>query len=798
MNSLIFPRSFVAVILLVAALIITIINAGPSRAESNITDSAESVTSLPVGVDTFKIEINRDGIYELSYADLSAAGMNMATTNPNTLEMMYQGQPVAYQWVGNSDNTFDQNESVRFYGMAFAGSRHDQLYVDNNVYWIWAGGTPTKISSITNGSGYTPVTSSPASVTYQANNTFILTKTNQWATFPNEATPWFTDRLPNLTEKNYVITLPNPIAEGNAQFTVEMFTDFAIKGHELKATFNGTEKIGLWDDIKSYNIVGTIPEADLNADGNNKLILYGQTKQTQSDGTIVNPNDTFYLKRVTVDYQRALIAMENELIFNYTQAGQHEFNISGFTEGAIDNILVWDISNTENPKAISLATGDITQNGNYSYRVGVNNSADAQLIATTTSNLKEPVSIGKYVGNSLEPATNGAEWVAITPSEFRSQIDRLAAHRATTNGISTFVADVQDVINQYGYGLNTPGAIQAYLKHGYTTWTKKPQYLLLGGDATWNPLQRPCPLCSSSSTWNTTEVTWVVTDLVFEDRSSGLIPSDHTYALLNNDNLPDIAVGRLTGNSSTEIKNIVDKIMLYDQNVKSKASWMNNFLFIADNKDVGGDFCNANKTVVANNVPVPFNSSHYCVDEYVEQYSYTLPEASTKIRVDMLQSLNTTGAGITNYRGHGAITHWAAGMLSVQDAVNWTNIERPTVILSADCLDGNFAWAGQNALSETFLRLSRAGTAAHWSSTGLGYTNEHSILHSGFYDGLYKEGKKTIGDAIVYSKDNYINGGNDISEVYSFTLQGDPGMLMPTLNTPTEGGSKVYLPILVR
>ena len=794
MNSLIFRRSFVTVALLFVALITTIINVGLSKAENTGATSAEAVTALPTGVDTFKIELNRDGIYELTYADLSTAGMNMATTNPNTLEMMYQGKPVAYQWVGNSDNTFDSTESIRFYGMAFDGSRHDQMFVDDNVYWIWAGGTPTKINAVTNGTGYTAVASWPSSVTYEEDNIFTFTNTNQWQSFPNDGTTWFTDRFPNVTEKTYTITLPYPISTGNAQFTVEMFTITDLKAHELKATLNISGQTKTWDGIQDVNIVGTIPQTALNANGSNKLMLLGDTKQTQADGTIVRPNDTFYFKRVTVDYQRAFTAMNNELIFNYPQAGQHEFNIGGFTESALDKVLVWNVSDSEKPTAVTLVSADITQNGSYSYRVGVDHSADGQFIVTTKNNLRKATKIGKYVGKSLEPTTNGATWVAISPSQFRSEIDRLAGHRATTNGVSTFVADIQDVINQYGYGLNTPGAIQAYMKHAYTTWTNKPQYLLLGGDATWNPLQKPCSLCVSN--WNTTDVTWVVTDLVFEDPFTGLIPSDHTFALLDSDNLPDLAVGRLPANTTADMKNMVDKIILYDQSVKSQASWMNNLIFIADNKDVGGDFCAANKTIAEKNIPSDFNYTHLCVDEYIENNQSTVPEASTQIRTDMFKYLNGTGASITNYRGHGAVTQWATGMIRVEDATSWTNIEKPTVILSADCLDGHFAWPGDPALSETFLRLNRSGSAAHWSSTGLGYTNEHSILHGGFYDGLYKQNKKTIGDAVVYSKQAYIKGGNDIAEAYSFTLQGDPGMLMPTMKS--VGQEKVYLPILVR
>ena len=90
------------------------------------------------------------------------------------------------------------------------------------------------------------------------------------------------------------------------------------------------------------------------------------------------------------------------------------------------------------------------------------------------------------------------------------------------------------------------------------------------------------------------------------------------------------------------------------------------------------------------------------------------------------------------------------------------------------------------ALSETFLETQDVATAAHWSSTGLGLNGEHTFLHQGFYDGLIVEKHQRIGDAIVYAKTSYVNANaGHISEIYSFTLQGDPALRMPTPASPT-------------
>ena len=105
------------------------------------------------------------------------------------------------------------------------------------------------------------------------------------------------------------------------------------------------------------------------------------------------------------------------------------------------------------------------------------------------------------------------------------------------------------------------------------------------------------------------------------------------------------------------------------------------------------------------------------------------------------------------------------------------NNNQPLMLLSADCLDGYFSFPGWPALSETLLKKADNGTAAHWSSSGLGYSWEHDVLHQGFYEGLFEQGKTTVGEAVQYAKSIYTLHE---SELYAFTLQGDPAMQLMT------------------
>jgi len=62
------------------------------------------------------------------------------------------------------------------------------------------------------------------------------------------------------------------------------------------------------------------------------------------------------------------------------------------------------------------------------------------------------------------------------------------------------------------------------------------------------------------------------------------------------------------------------------------------------------------------------------------------------------------------------------------------------------------------------------------SSSGLGFSSEHSLMVEGLYDGLYMAGQTAIGDAANYGKINYFNFGGHDSLMYTFILEGDPAM----------------------
>jgi uncharacterized repeat protein (TIGR01451 family) len=746
-----------------------IVNAEQAKVWRSLPAGMErGTTELPIGVDVYKIEVAQDGIYEVTYGALAAAGMDVGSVNPHTFQMLYRGEAVAYQFIGDGDNSFEANEKVRFYGWAFDGSRHEKQFVVNNVFWLWADGDASLVSNTTNPTGYPADSSFLASVTSEPELWWFASWTDQWATFPNEPDAWYWLRMikppsaPAITS-TVAITLPFPATGGpDATWTAE-FSSYPSAGNPHVVTVDMNDHpnagVGSWFDKQNVNITSTIPLAGV-LNGPNEFDIVLSTVGS----------DRVYMNRITVDYQRRYISQNNQLLFGEEVGGQRRFDIQGYSEGNAANVLVWNISDPLAPAQVPMTAGNISGSNPYTYTFGSDHAAGARFIATTTGNVLSPAAISQYVGEDLDPA-GGADWVAIAYQDFVGEANRLAAHRADKafGGLATHVVDVADVINQYGYGLPIPAAIQDYLRHALLDWPLAPTYATLAGDATTNPKY----LVSSSMPNSDPQL--VPADLVFVDRYQGQIPSDLTFALLVGDDLlADMAIGRLPAQNVGEMTAMVDKIILYEQNHLTPQEWMKNWLFVADDPDEAGEFCEES-----------IESGEHLHGQF-EQTFLCLPPGATigdvdALRSQMFNALNNTGVTLLNYRGHGAIQYWAgapAPIMGASDVTNWNNPNRPVIILTSDCLDGYFTFPGSQGLGETFLKAADKGTVAHWSSTGLGLTFEHTILTDGFYDGLFIVGETLIGRTVNFAKVAYFNAGQHSSLLYSFNLLADPAMPM--------------------
>jgi len=745
------------------------INYGQAEAWRSLPASMVTATiKLPTGQPVYKIGVNQDGIYEVTAEQLAGAGMVVGVdgVDPHTFQMLYRGEPVAYELIDNGDNVFDPGERVRFYGWAFDGSRLERQFISENVFWLWADGDPALVTSKPSVPG-TDVDYVRHSITEEQENLWFPGWTNRWEFFPNEPDAWFWHRFYTSNEpitKSFVITLEHPMENGLPATITTEFSSYTSINHTASLMVNGQALLGssTWYGTQNVNITRSVPSEYLH-DGINSIEISVSSNSSNCGGCIA-------LNRITIEYDRELIVVDDQIIFSDTDGGSRKFNVGGFSKELITDTLIWDITDRFAPIVISPETIVITGTGPHTVTFGTDSPSVVSFIVATSESILLPIGLTRYVPPDLDPFTGKAEWVAISYEDFITETYRLAGHRSSAQfgGLTTHVVDIEDVVNQYGYGLPIPAAIQQYMIHGMEYWGVAPRYLLLVGDSTVDPRHH-------YSRW--VDKQYIMTDLIFEDYWQGQIPSDHTFSLLvgdDDDLMPDIAVGRISVMQESDMRNIVDRITIYESNHLLSSGWMENFLYVADKDDIhAGNFCDESK-FTGDRLPTSINSTFLCLGDYNLD--------ADLLRKDLFTLTNNfNGVSLLNYRGHGGVKFWA-NILNTGDMGLWDNAIRPFVSISGDCLDGNFAIPYLPGLGEELLKATDSignpiGAAAHWGSTGLGTSPNHSRLIDAFYHALFVDGQTAIGEAAVAAKISYgSDPRSDPTLLSSFTLLGDPAM----------------------
>ena len=125
--------------------------------------------------------------------------------------------------------------------------------------------------------------------------------------------------------------------------------------------------------------------------------------------------------------------------------------------------------------------------------------------------------------------------------------------------------DVEDLYDEFSFGNKSPKAIKDFLASAKANWKKPPRFVLLVGDASFDP----------RNYLGMGDFDFVPTKLV--DTAYLETASDDWFVDLNNDGLPEMAIGRLPVQTAEEAAIVVSKIMGYE-----KSSKKNEAILVAD------------------------------------------------------------------------------------------------------------------------------------------------------------------------------------------------------------------------
>ena len=156
------------------------------------------------------------------------------------------------------------------------------------------------------------------------------------------------------------------------------------------------------------------------------------------------------------------------------------------------------------------------------------------------------VDYGERLRKHYENRETGCEYLIITPdnAELFKLADSIKEFR-TNQGIPTKVLMVSQC------GGNTGTGIRNFIRNAYNNWDMPPAAVLILGD-------------------HDTDATKGVVSFTMNNHpgGNGYNPyiSDHAYAVMNNNHMPDIIIGRITGRTYDEMYHMIKKDLDYERN----------------------------------------------------------------------------------------------------------------------------------------------------------------------------------------------------------------------------------------
>ena len=734
-------------------------SADTSQPDGSVQGRGAQTSSIPWAPPEpgWRVRVQQDGFYELSYYELTAVGFLASDPDPRTFQLYYMGEEVAIEVIGEEDGAFNSTDTIRFFGQG-TGSK----YTKDSIYWLTydpAGIVQGKRMGSRDGTPGTAATPGNFSaVKHLESNSYYLS----WLPFEEGMERWWwyvlqAPGIPSWTLPSFTLTAPDTDpAHGPARLSISVvgYTDNAIiPDHHLQVSVNNVVVGDAFFDGREWKVFEFPLAQGILQPGINTV----KVSSIPISGVL---NDWILIDWVKINYPNTFQAENNELTFSYLEEGTWKFQVNGFGS---NQVAVFDVTDPLN--VVGIENVSVNPGGSdfaVQFQDSITNSTNYWTM--TDANYRTVVGIDAIdAPSNLHSTVNGADYIIITHEEFLSQAQALRDHRAAS--MRAIVVDVQDVYDEFGYGMVGADAIRNFLAYAYTGWqAPAPSYVVLFGDGHYDP----------KNYYGYDRTSFIPPYLLPVDPWIGETASDNRYVtVVGEDTLPDMMIGRLAVNNVAEASGFVNKIINYET-IPAAGVWKQQILAVADDADYAGDFAAISDNLLDTYVEPPYTS---------EKVYYGLPPYTdvALARQAIVSGINT-GKLIVNYIGHSGISAWAYPYLfKVSDVAGLTNGEKMPVMLDMTCYSGTFHYpnpysANYEGLGEVVTRADGKGAIASWSATGNGVASGHYYLNEGFFKSFFHHGLITVGSGTTAGKFELWSIGGALDLLDTYTLFGDPAL----------------------
>ena len=726
----------------------------------------------------YKIPVGKDGLYKLTYQDLSDAGLPLSSIDPRAIQLFHRGVEQAIHVEGQQDARLDPGDYLIFYGVKNDGTldkqlyqpsgalphAHYNLYSDTTSYfltWKFSGADGKRMESFkeTNTSG---IAKENAQITlirdiytdqYSQGRTFFdYTRYSQF-----DYGEGFTGkRIQENQSVQYRISgIENIITTAAGPQLKVMVVGRGDENHRAEISVGkDAASLRILDsiDFKGYTtglLQGDITYSDISSTG--ELVV--QVKALGINGG----NDRLSTSFVELTYP-ATFDQEN------TSDKTYRLKENALGKSYIEIINV--------PSGTELY--DVTDKNNV-LKIGFNlDNSTVKAVVPNTSVQTKLKSVSSYLKPSIERVNfrkfdpSSAGYILISHPElmqpfgnYPDAIQAYAAYRASADGGSydTLIADVIQLYNQFSYGEITPLAIFNFVQ--WLKDTASPEYLFFVGEG----LEVSFNYHRNPSGFN-------YRDLV---PPAGMPASDILYSagLGQQTYQPSVPTGRLTASTAEEVVNYLEKVKVME-NMPFDDLWRKKVLHLSGGiRESEIAIFKRYMDVFAALAKAPYLGGSV---KTIQKDTKTAVE-----QINISEEVNN-GLNLVTFFGHSAptVTDIDIGFVS-NELYNYDNKNKYPVFVINGCNAGRF-FVDDLLFGEDWMLAANKGAIGFIAHTSYGYVYDLKTYTTTFYETGYGDSvfiEKSLGKIHQETIKRFIEkittpDPSEITQAQQMLLLGDP------------------------
>ncbi len=722
----------------------------------------------------YKITLNEDGVYRLTYQELFQAGVFSESDVPTGAEFkLYRfGNPVPIYV--NNPGAFSSGDYIEFYGRKNRGqidmhlyadaseqlNPHYSMFSDDAVYFLTWGDAPAtdNLQNVPNDLNNLPAAETLC--TYKVERIFSDRSENgkdygssSWKCRYDLGEGYASQKKTSLN----VSAAVDDLGVGTTKAKIR-FLSYENLIHDVTLNLNNSpvvnETFSDWA-VKEFSI--DIPSSDFVA-GANVFTLAASA----------SPEDKFAVSYFSLDYPR---------LFNFGGQNMVEFTIPDAAGKRYLEINDFDISG--NPPILIDLTHNVrletTVSGTTLRAALPAGAGERKIILFNDNSVKSANGIAKRDFIQYDFANGAFDYIMITHPYFYDDgnginyIQQYADYRMTPQGgeYNPLVVDVTQLYDQFGYGIDRHEmSIRNFMKKAELSWSPKLLYLI-GKGVTYQKMR------DEPEEWN--QFSFVP--------SYGYPNSDHLFVTPINSPNPAMGVGRLACKNANQLRLYLDKVIEYEDiqvtndYTYDDRAWMKNILHFGGGDENIQNFIKSELNELKDSIEVSEMAAE--VTSFFKNSTGVIGE----VPLDQVVPLINNGAAMLTFFGHSAPSTLD---FDLGNPTEYQNQGKYPFFYAIGC-STNRIFEVESSLSEDFVFIEDRGCIGFFGSSWVTSLGSLSQYAREFYDNMGNDVYGgTIGDIIRTTIIDYGGSTSYIAELLrnSLVLHGDPAVRLYPYDTP--------------